>query len=51
MWGLTLARPKYEESVIVSLVDDYEAVHEFMSPMKVKYDNLKNRVRRISVSK
>ncbi|WP_040471526.1 HD domain-containing protein [Lentilactobacillus kisonensis] len=51
MWGLTLARPKYEESVIVSLVDDYEAVHEFMSPMKVKYDNLKNRVSRIKVSK
>lgn len=51
MWGLTLARPKYEESVIVSLVDDYEAVHEFMSPMKAKYENLKHQVKRISVSK
>ncbi|USS85261.1 hydrolase [Fructilactobacillus myrtifloralis] len=36
MWGLTLARPKYKESVIVSLVDDYAAVHEFMHPIETK---------------
>ncbi|WP_283678248.1 HD domain-containing protein [Lentilactobacillus sp. Marseille-Q4993] len=36
MWGLTLARPKYKESVIVSLVDDLEAVREFSSPLKEK---------------
>ncbi len=40
MWGLTLARPKYQESVIVSLVDDYEAVHEFLSPFKAKFERL-----------
>ncbi|WP_413627237.1 hydrolase [Fructilactobacillus vespulae] len=34
MWGLTLARPKYKESVIVSLVDDYAAVNEFMFPLE-----------------
>ncbi|WP_268912974.1 HD domain-containing protein [Lentilactobacillus sp. SPB1-3] len=34
MWGVTLARPKYRESVIVSLVDDYEAVNEFIQPFK-----------------
>ncbi|USS91168.1 HD domain-containing protein [Fructilactobacillus carniphilus] len=36
MWGLTLARPKYKESVIVSLVDDYAAVNEFMTPLESK---------------
>ncbi|MCH4164652.1 MAG: HD domain-containing protein [Lentilactobacillus diolivorans] len=48
MWGLTLARPKYEESVIVSLVDDYEAVHEFLSPLRTK---IKSRLQRIETSK
>ncbi|MEJ6400523.1 HD domain-containing protein [Nicoliella lavandulae] len=33
MWGFTLARPKYRESIIVSLVDDYAAVHEFLTPL------------------
>ncbi|MHA8138387.1 HD domain-containing protein [Lactobacillaceae bacterium Scapto_B20] len=33
MWGFTLARPKYKESIIVSLVDDYAAIHEFLSPL------------------
>lgn len=40
MWGLTLARPKYMESVIVSLVDDYAAVNEFMSPVEKRFKNL-----------
>ncbi|KRN42544.1 HDIG domain-containing metalloprotein [Fructilactobacillus fructivorans] len=43
MWGLTLARPKYMESVIVSLVDDYSAVNEFFSPMKKKARGLLKR--------
>lgn len=34
MWGATLAVPKYRESMIVSLVDDYEAVHEFSGPAR-----------------
>ena len=51
MWGLTLARPKYEESVIVSLVDDYEAVHEFMSPLEVKLEDLKKQVIGTSATK
>ncbi|GAW98362.1 HD domain-containing protein [Secundilactobacillus mixtipabuli] len=34
MWGATAALPKYRESVIVSLVDDKEAVVEFLSPMR-----------------
>lgn len=32
MWGLTLSCPKYKESVIVSLVDDYDAIREYFSP-------------------
>ncbi|UQS86689.1 hydrolase [Nicoliella spurrieriana] len=36
MWGFTLARPKYRESVIVSLVDDYAAIHEFLLPFNQK---------------
>lgn len=48
MWGLTLARPKYEESVIVSLVDDYEAVREFMNPFRTK---VKNQIDRIATTK
>ena len=51
MWGLTLARPKYEESVIVSLVDDYEAVHEFVSPLKSKLEALKKQVKRTTAVK
>ncbi|TPR40541.1 HD domain-containing protein [Apilactobacillus micheneri] len=38
MWGLTLSKPKYAESVIVSLVDDYDAVREYFAP---KYRNIK----------
>lgn len=34
MFGATLAVPKYMESLIVSLVDDYEAEHEFFSPFR-----------------
>ncbi|MCF6515134.1 HD domain-containing protein [Lactobacillus sp. S2-2] len=34
MWGLTISNPKYKESLIVSLVDDLEAVTEFSKPLK-----------------
>lgn len=34
MFGATLAVPKYMESLIVSLVDDYEAEHEFFGPLR-----------------
>lgn len=36
MYGLTLSRPKYQESLLVSLVDDYEAIREFFSPVTLK---------------
>ncbi|GAK46971.1 metal-dependent phosphohydrolase, HD family [Secundilactobacillus oryzae JCM 18671] len=38
MWGATLALPKYRESMIVSLVDDYEAAHEFFSPVRARFE-------------
>ncbi len=34
MWGAAAALPEYRESVVVSLVDDKDAVVEFLSPMK-----------------
>lgn len=36
MFGATLAVPKYMESLIVSLVDDYEAEHEFFTPLRAR---------------
>ncbi|WP_282800995.1 HD domain-containing protein [Secundilactobacillus kimchicus] len=36
MWGATSALPKYRESFIVSLVDDYEAINEFFGPAQLK---------------
>ncbi|WP_390404856.1 hydrolase [Lacticaseibacillus jixiensis] len=33
MWGATLAVPKYKESFVVSLVDDYAAMDEVMVPL------------------
>ncbi|MEY8441274.1 HD domain-containing protein [Lactobacillaceae bacterium 24-114] len=36
MFGATLALPKYAESWIVSLVDDFEAEQEFFSPIRAK---------------
>ena len=32
MFGATIALPKYRESWIVSLVDDFAAVNEYMIP-------------------
>lgn len=36
MFGVTMATPRYPESLIVSLVDDFEAEHEFFSPLRAK---------------
>lgn len=48
MFGATLALPKYRESLLVSLVDDYEAEQEFFGPLRAKvtmwYRRLKLRV-------
>ncbi|WP_304133827.1 HD domain-containing protein [Limosilactobacillus coleohominis] len=50
MFGATLALPKYMESLIVSLVDDYEAEHEFFSPLRVRigYKLHKRSVKKLS---
>lgn len=44
MWGATLAMPKYRESAIVSLVDDYEAVYEFCGPARKRMEALMDKV-------
>lgn len=36
MFGATMAVPRYPESLIVSLVDDFEAEHEFFGPLRAK---------------
>ena len=36
MFGATLAVPRYPESLILSLVDDFEAEHEFFGPLRAK---------------
>lgn len=38
MFGATLALPKYRESLLVSLVDDYEAEREFFAPMRARVE-------------
>lgn len=38
MFGATLALPRYRESWIVSLVDDYEAEHEFCEMVRGKIE-------------
>ncbi|GLB46771.1 hydrolase [Philodulcilactobacillus myokoensis] len=40
MWGFTLACPKYPESVIVSLVDDYSAIYEFLRPVRQNFKSI-----------
>ena len=37
MWGATIARPKYMESSIVSFVDDYLAVEEYVNHLHKKF--------------
>jgi uncharacterized protein len=36
MWGATLALPRYAESYIVSLVDDYAATAEVVHPWRMR---------------
>lgn len=36
MFGATMAVPRYPESLIVSLVDDFEAEYEFFGPLRAK---------------
>lgn len=45
MFGATLALPKYRESLLVSLVDDYEAEHEFFGPLRQKVDILYRKIK------
>lgn len=45
MFGATLALPKYRESLLVSLVDDYEAEHEFFGPAQQKVEAWYRRVK------
>lgn len=45
MFGATLALPKYRESLLVSLVDAYEAEHEFFGPLRQKVDILYRKIK------
>jgi len=38
MFGATLALPKYRESLLVSLVDNYEAEREFFAPIRTRVE-------------
>lgn len=40
MWGVTAALPKYRESLLVDIVDDYVAVTEFCIPTKRRVKKL-----------
>lgn len=40
MWGATMRLPRYKESFLVSLVDDYCALAEFFEPMMKKVKHL-----------
>ncbi|GKT02539.1 HD domain-containing protein [Furfurilactobacillus entadae] len=44
MFGLTMALPKYKESLLVSLVDDYEAVHEYGNHTRRKWRTMVQRL-------
>lgn len=41
MFGATMAVPRYMESLIVSMVDNYEAEHEFFGPLRKKLEQQK----------
>ncbi|MTV81037.1 HD domain-containing protein [Secundilactobacillus folii] len=43
MWGATAALPKYRESVVVSLVDDKEAISEFFTPVRKRVSEWRKR--------
>ncbi|GAB5054583.1 MULTISPECIES: HD domain-containing protein [Pediococcus] len=52
MWGATLAFPKYRESIIVSVVDDYAATQEYLGHVHKKARFMLNKMQqRISSEK
>lgn len=44
MFGATIAPPKYLESWIVSIVDDYEAEHEFFEPYRQQIKQINKKI-------
>lgn len=44
MFGATIAPPKYLESWIVSIVDDYEAEHEFFKPYRQQIKQINKKI-------
>lgn len=44
MFGATIAPPKYLESWIVSIVDDYEAEHEFFKPYRQRIKQINKKI-------
>lgn len=50
MFGATVAVPRYWESLIVSLVDDYEAEQEFFGPVRVRLRKRRERVKATRIS-
>ena len=50
MFGATVAVPRYWESLIVSLVDDYEAEQEFFGPVRASLRKRRERVKATRIS-
>ncbi|MEE6698643.1 HD domain-containing protein [Limosilactobacillus fermentum] len=50
MFGATVAVPRYWESLIVSLVDDYEAEQEFFGPVRARLHKRRERVKATRIS-
>lgn len=50
MFGATVAVPRYWESLIVSLVDDYEAEQEFFAPVRARLRKRRERVKATRIS-
>ena len=50
MFGATVAVPRYWESLIVSLVDDYEAEQEFFGPVRARLRTRRERVKATRIS-
>lgn len=50
MFGATVAVPRYWESLIVSLVDDYEAEQEFFGPVRARLRKHRERVKATRIS-
>lgn len=50
MFGATVAVPRYWESLIVSLVDDYEAEQEFFGPVRARLRKRRERVKATRIS-